>query len=68
MPQPIATPEQVTELTRLISILKVAPDVWHKWLAKSESETFDEMPRDVIEKCITHLTSKLPTYDKDVPQ
>ena len=58
--QELATDEQVVELKRLISSLKISPDVWSKWLAKSESETFYEMPRDSIEKCISFLTSKEP--------
>ena len=57
----LATPEQVDECFRLIKELKISPDVWKKWLDKSESESFYEMPRDTIQKCIDHLLTKVPS-------
>jgi len=58
--QELATNEEIAELNRLISMLKIPPETWKKWLDKSDSETFAEMPRDNIKKCIQHLTSKIP--------
>lgn len=57
--QVLATKEQVTELTRLIELLKTPEEITDKWLKKAHSETFTEMPKDAIEKCITHLISKI---------
>lgn len=57
--QELSTPEQVKELLRLIELLKVPSDVYQKWLDKSNSEQFEEMPREAMQKCIEHLQSKI---------
>lgn len=57
--QTLATPEQVSELNRLIELLKITEEVTDKWLKKADSETFAEMPSDAIEKCIKHLKSQI---------
>lgn len=54
-PQVLASPEQVEELNRLITLLKIPNDTTDKWLDKAQAETFAEMPSEVIEKCIDHL-------------
>lgn len=55
----LATPEQVQEINRLVDLLKVPEEVTDKWLKKAESETFDEMSYDFIEKCIDHLRKQI---------
>ena len=57
--QELATSEQVAELVRLIDLIKVPEEVSQKWLDKSSSEKWEEMPRDAIQKCIDHLKSKI---------
>ena len=57
--QEVSDPQQVVEVLRLIDLLKVSPDVYEKWLDKSGSETWEEMPKDAIQKCINHLKSKI---------
>lgn len=57
--QELATLEQVSELLRLISLLKVPAETYQKWLDKSKSDEWEEMPRDAIQKCIVHLKSKI---------
>ncbi len=59
VPEEIATIEQTTELKRIIELLKVPQETIDKWLAKSNSMSFDEMPREAIQKCIDHLTKKI---------
>lgn len=57
--QKLSTQEQVKELVRLIDLIKVPSEIYQKWLDKSCSEKWDEMPTDAIQKCIDHLTSKV---------
>jgi len=55
----LATKEQVEELKRYIELLKVSEEITEKWLTKSNSETFDEMKSEDIQKCIDLLKSKI---------
>ncbi|TAL08490.1 MAG: hypothetical protein EPO02_12710 [Nitrospirae bacterium] len=55
----LADESQVKEVKRLIELMKVEEDVWQKWLDKSNSEKFEEMPYEAIQKCINYLTKKL---------
>lgn len=55
----LATKSQVTEIFRLINLLKTSQEVWQKWLDKGASETFDEMKHDDIQKCINYLKNKI---------
>ncbi len=57
--QELATVDQVKELLRLIDLIKVPNEIWQKWLDKSCSEKWEEMPKDAIQKCIDHLKSKI---------
>lgn len=57
--QELADDAQVKELVRLIDLIKVPEEISQKWLDKSSSEKWDEMPRDAIQKCIEHLRSKI---------
>ena len=57
--QELASEEEVKELERLIDLLKISPETYQKWLDKSHSEKFEEMPQECIVKCIEHLKSKI---------
>lgn len=57
--QELATPEQVKEIERLIDLLKVSEDTTQKWLDKSNSDSFSDMERSSIQKCIDFLNSKI---------
>lgn len=57
--QELATNDQVKELERLIDLIKVPLEISQKWLDKSCSEKWEEMPRDAIQKCIEYLSSKI---------
>ncbi len=59
VPEVIATPEQIQELKRIIDLLKVPQETVDKWLDKSNSISFDEMPEEVILKCIAHLKKQM---------
>lgn len=56
----LATTEQVQQLDMLTKVLTVDPDTIIKWKEKAGVETFAEMDSDTIQKCIEHLTAKLP--------
>ena len=66
VPEDLATREQIAQLIALCSELKISADIKQKWLDKSNAETFDEMPRGTIQKCIEHLISKLPPTNPEI--
>lgn len=55
----LATIEQVTELNRLIELIKIPQETVEKWLKKFDSEQIDEMKTDNIQKIIEHLMKQL---------
>lgn len=59
-PVQVATDEQVQRLNTLIAALDVKADTLEAWKTKAEVETFAEMSRDTIQKCIAALESRLP--------
>lgn len=59
VPVTLATPDEVTELDRLLAVVKLDPGVAEKWLTKAGAETFDEMSSENIQACINHLKGKL---------
>lgn len=57
--QEFASEQQVTEIVRLIDLIKVPEEVYQKWLDKSNSEKWEEMPADALQKCIDFLQLKI---------
>lgn len=57
--QELATPEQLKEIERLIDLLKVPEETYHKWLDKASSESWADMQKESLQKCIDHLKSKI---------
>ncbi len=57
--QDLADEEQIKEVLRLIDLIKVPEEIYRKWLDKASSEKWEEMPKEAIQKCIDHLTSKI---------
>jgi hypothetical protein len=55
----LASPEQVTELKRLIELFKIDEETVEKWKTKANAESLEEMNASVIQKCIDHLQSKI---------
>ncbi len=56
----LATHEQCIQLDSLIDLLKIPEDMTTKWLDKANVIGFADMNTETIQKCIDHLTSKLP--------
>lgn len=59
VPVVLATPEQVTELNRLIDLLKVDSTTVEKWFEKASVEKVEEFNTEQASKIITSLNSKL---------
>ncbi len=57
--QELSTPDQVCEMLRLIDLLKVPQETYQKWLDKASSESWEDMQKDSIQKCINHLKAKI---------
>lgn len=57
--QELASDEQIAEILRLIDLIKVPQEVYQKWLDKANSEKWEEMPCDAINKCIDFLQLKI---------
>lgn len=57
--QELSTPDQVAEMLRLIDLLKVPQETYQKWLDKASSESWEDMQKDSIQKCIDHLKAKI---------
>lgn len=57
--QELATPEQIKEIERLIDLLKVSEDTTQKWLDKANSDSWSDMQKDSIQKCIDFMKSKI---------
>lgn len=58
-PQDLADESQIKEVERLIDLFKIPEDTYTKWLEKHNAESFDELSKDVIQKIIDHLMSKI---------
>lgn len=57
--QELATDEQIKEIARLIDLLKVPEETSQKWLDKASSDTWADMQKESIQKCIDFLNSKI---------
>jgi len=55
----MASPAQVSDLSRKVVALNLPSDTVDKWLRKAEADRFDEMTADVIGKCIAYCDKKL---------
>lgn len=58
-PVVLASADQVAELTRLVDTVKLPEGTVDKWLSKAGVETFEDLPADIIGKCITFVQDKL---------
>lgn len=58
-PLDLATPEQVTEIERLLSVVKLAEGQADKWLAAASAETWSEVDADKADKIIAALKGRM---------
>lgn len=57
----LATPDQVTEVTKILEVAPLPDGMIEKWLAKAGVESFAEMDNATITKCIEFLKGRLAT-------
>jgi hypothetical protein len=56
----LATPDQVKELKELLHVVRLPEGLVDKWLAKAQVDTFEDMPAEMINKCIDYVKNRLP--------
>lgn len=56
----LASPAQVTELKSLLELVRLPDGTTEKWLSKAGVETFEDMPAEVISRCIAFVQNRLP--------
>ena len=61
MAVPLAGPAQVRELKDLLSVVRLPEGMVEKWFAKAGVDDWDDMPADVIAKCIEFVKNRLPS-------
>lgn len=59
VPVTLASDEEVSEVNRLIELLKLPDGTVEKWLTKAGADEFQEMSTEQIQACIQHLKGKL---------
>jgi RecA/RadA recombinase len=57
--QELAEATQIIEIKRLIELLKVDNNTIEKWFEKAGAETWEEFPKELLQKCIDHLKNKI---------
>jgi hypothetical protein len=57
----LATPEQVAEITTLLSVVRLPDGTVDKWFAKAGVDAWDDMPADVAQKCMDYIKQRLPS-------
>lgn len=55
----VADETQCNEIIRLIDLLKVPEETYQKWLDKANSNKWEEMPYEAMQKCINFLKSQI---------
>ena len=57
----LATPEQVREIKDLLSLVRLPDGTVDKWFAKAGVDLWEDMPADVVQKCIEYVKGRLPS-------
>jgi len=60
----LASDEQVSVIKSLIESVRVDQKIIEKWLEKAGADRFEDMDAISIQKCINHLTNKIPNTQK----
>jgi hypothetical protein len=56
----LAAPEQVREIKELLSLVRLPEGTVDKWFAKAGVDLWEDMPADVVAKCIEYVKGRLP--------
>lgn len=57
----LASPEQVAEIKALLSLVRLPEGTVDKWFAKVGVDMWEDMPADVIAKCIEFIKNRFPS-------
>ncbi len=57
----IATSEQVREIKDLLAVVRLPEGTIDKWLAKANADCWEDMPGDVMAKCIEYVKNRMPS-------
>jgi hypothetical protein len=67
-PIELPTADEVAKLRRLVKAAEVSDETQAKWLHKAEAESFEETPREVVQKLIAFCESKLESITSNAPE
>jgi hypothetical protein len=56
----LASGEQVREIKDLLGIVRLPEGTVDKWFAKAGVDLWEDMPADVVAKCIEYVKNRLP--------
>jgi hypothetical protein len=59
----MATPEQVLEVESLLSVVKIDDSSIMAWFTKADVESWDQMTKEQLQKCIDFLKKKISPLD-----
>lgn len=65
-PLQLAEKEDVKKLLALLEVVKVEEDTIEKWLSKAGVDTFEELTKDQINKCIIALEKKIKELKNEI--
>src|SRR5947209_1886373 len=57
----LASPEQVREIKELLNVVRLPDGTIDKWFAKAGVEIWEDMPAELIGKCIDYVKNRLPS-------
>jgi hypothetical protein len=57
----LAAPEQIREIKDLLAIVRLPEGTTEKWFAKAGVDVWEDMPADVLQKCIEYVKNRLPS-------
>jgi hypothetical protein len=57
----LAPAEQVRQIKDLLSVVRLPEGTVDKWFAKAGVDLWEDMPSDVVQKCIEYVKNRLPS-------
>ena len=60
-PVRLAAPDQIREVKDLLALVRLPEGTTEKWFNKAGVDTWEDMPADVIAKCIEYVKNRLPS-------
>ena len=60
-PVNLATPDQIREIKDLLALVRLPEGTTDKWFSKAGVDTWEDMPSDVIAKCLEFVKNRIPS-------